>query len=110
MRSRRSTRSSPFELTAKGARRLGEWPGEAWRRAAAALPPADMATAERVLAEALRGLQRENGGRTFGQCRSCRHLLRPSETTFRCGLTREALRPPETLEICHHHSPGDARA
>lgn len=63
----------------------------------------DLGTAERVLAELLRQLQRSNDYRTFGLCRSCRHLLREGPGTFRCGLTLESLAPAETEQICHEH-------
>lgn len=75
-----------------------------WRQALAALPEAERATAERVLEEFLRRLQAARGWRTFGQCHSCRHLLREGKG-FRCGLTREALSAADTGQICHEHEP-----
>jgi len=65
--------------------------------------PEELETAERVLEGLLRHLQQTNHYRTFGLCRTCRHLLREGEGRFRCGLTREPLAPAETAEICHEH-------
>ncbi|MDX8387492.1 MAG: MarR family winged helix-turn-helix transcriptional regulator [Ghiorsea sp.] len=50
----------------------------------------------------LRGLQRANGSRTFGLCKTCRHL-RVDKDEFRCGLTGEVLLAEETKKICHEH-------
>ncbi len=59
--------------------------------------------AEAMLAALLRGWQAANRYRTFGVCRTCRHLLREGPGRFRCGLTREALAPAETEQVCHEH-------
>lgn len=56
-----------------------------------------------MLAALLRGWQAANRYRTFGVCRTCRHLLREGPGRFRCGLTREALASAETEQICHEH-------
>lgn len=65
--------------------------------------PEDLDTAERVLEDLLRYLQRSNRYRTFGLCRTCRYLLREGPGKFRCGLTLEPLAPAETEQICHEH-------
>jgi DNA-binding MarR family transcriptional regulator len=72
---------------------------ESWETVA----PADLAKALEVLERLLRHLQRENDYRTFGLCRTCRHLLREGPGKFRCGLTLEPLAPAETEQICHEH-------
>ena len=68
---------------------------------------AEVAQAEAVLETLLRALQRVNGARAFGQCRTCRHLLSLGEEGNRCGLTGEGLGPEETEQICAEH---EARA
>lgn len=64
---------------------------------------------EQALESLLHDLQRENGLRTFGQCRTCRHLLR-EQGRFRCDLTGERLRPVETSQICHEHEFAEPKA
>lgn len=50
----------------------------------------------------LRGLQRANSSRTFGVCKTCRHIQEDGGQ-FQCGLTAEPLAPEETELICHEH-------
>ncbi len=77
---------------------------------AQALPPPGFQTAlagaAGELEPALSGLLgrwlRVRGGRSFGVCRSCRHLLREG-TGFRCGLVGEPLALAETERICREH-------
>lgn len=56
-----------------------------------------------ALRELLRGLQRSNDGLSFGVCHTCKHFTREGAERFRCGLTGEALTPPESLLICREH-------
>ena len=50
----------------------------------------------------LRELQRANSSRTFGVCKTCRHLQENGDQ-FHCGLTEEPLTAKETELICHEH-------
>jgi DNA-binding MarR family transcriptional regulator len=74
-----------------------------WRRALRELPAAERAGAGRALLRLLAGVQRQRGNLGFGECRTCRHFRR-EERGFRCGLTGEPLRRPETLQICREHA------
>jgi len=73
-------------------------------RAVAALGNGEIDAATGVLKQLLRQVQRANDFKTFEPCRTCRHLLHEGDRRFRCGLTREALEPDETLQICHEHA------
>ena len=71
-----------------------------------ALEGMSAAQQERALAtlrELLCGLQRSNDGLSFGVCHTCKHFVREDEEQFRCGLTGEALTPPESLLNCREH-------
>ncbi|MDW8323206.1 MAG: MarR family transcriptional regulator [Burkholderiales bacterium] len=61
--------------------------------------PLDPHTFEAALRGLLTALQRMNGQRPFGVCRSCAHFLR-EEAGARCGLTGEALAQEQTLKLC----------
>jgi DNA-binding MarR family transcriptional regulator len=78
--------------------------GGAWREALEALPVAAGREAAALLRQLLLGMQARRGRLTFGACRTCRHLRAEGPGGFRCGLTGEALRPPETLRICREHA------
>ena len=74
---------------------------------AEAFPAEGFATAEHesqvdALEALLRGLQRRNGFRTFGLCKTCR-FFEPRARGGRCGLTREPLSRRETTKICREH-------
>lgn len=62
----------------------------------------DASLLQGLLAELLRHLQREHGGRSFGVCHSCRHH-QGQGSRARCGLTGERLTPQETLLRCREH-------
>ena len=92
-----------FALTRTGRRELRAArlpPG--WEAALLQLEPQEQEAAGRTLARLLQGLQQANGQRTFGQCRSCRHL-QSSGKRWRCGLNGESLSAGDTLRICHEH-------
>ncbi len=93
-------------LTDKG-RRLQQRlaPSSDWLKACCQLDDDARASAEATLEQLLRSLQRAGGNRTFGQCRTCRHLLHEPGSRFRCGLTREPLAAADTEKICYEHSP-----
>ncbi|MCR9135941.1 MAG: MarR family transcriptional regulator [Alphaproteobacteria bacterium] len=50
----------------------------------------------------LQGALEARGKRPFGQCRSCRHH-KPEPGGGYCMLLHEALKPEETMQICHEH-------
>lgn len=63
-------------------------------------------TLESSLSSLLMTLQRLNGSRPFGICRTCAHFERnDTRSSFRCGLTGEPLKARETSLICREHSP-----
>ena len=66
--------------------------------------PEDAATdaAVAALEGLLRTLQKMNGHRTFGQCRTCR-FYQPRAKGGRCGLTHEALSKADSTKICREH-------
>jgi len=94
-----------LRLTARGRKVLGQCrtPGEGGNSGKDSEAASDDELIERGLDRLLRTLQAENGFRTFGQCCTCRHLVRETEQ-MRCGLTGERLRPEETTQICHEHA------
>ncbi len=55
-----------------------------------------------ALEQQLRALQRANGFKTFGQCRTCRHF-QPRSKGGRCGLTNEALSNSDATKLCREH-------
>lgn len=62
-------------------------------------------TAQQVMEQLLRNLQRINQRQPFGQCRTCRYLTTTNDKTlFRCGLTQELLQNEETAKICQEHA------
>lgn len=89
-------------LTAKGRKVLGDcilpsdWLVERLR-------PFDVAVSLRVLRTMLRTAQEEHGFQTFGECRTCRHLISEKKGGYRCGLTDEPLQVRDTEKICVEH-------
>lgn len=51
----------------------------------------------------LRSIQRRQGGRSFGVCKTCRHFETQSTSGFRCGLTKERLTVADSALICREH-------
>ena len=72
-------------------------PPDAINRAAAQVGTAEL---EDGLADVLRHILRERGGRAFGLCRSCRHH-RSGPDGRRCALLEVALSDAEAGQICH---------
>lgn len=96
-------RVAHLELTASGKRALAAaWPSSRLDEALASLAPKRQERLEEDLLELLTALQRTQGGRSFGVCRTCRLFERTAEG-FRCGLTGEPLAPPETEKRCREH-------
>jgi DNA-binding MarR family transcriptional regulator len=91
-----------LQITARARRLLERLGGERGWSQPEGLSAAERKRAEAMLAALLRAKQAANRYRTFGVCQTCRHLLREGPG-FRCGLTREALAPAETEQICHEH-------
>lgn len=101
-------RVSHLEVTARGREVLrAAVPPPAWRKALAGLSTEDAEHLATGLGALLAGLQRVNGFRTFGECRSCRHLQR-DRRSLRCGLTGDALTEPETASMCREHEGREA--
>lgn len=63
----------------------------------------ELKTARDVLQKILRNAQESNEYRTFGQCRTCRYLVKEMGGKLRCSLTNMRLEYEETLRICHEH-------
>ncbi len=65
-----------------------------------------------LLTDLLIGLQHRNGGRMFGECRTCRHFRKDAfGDSHQCGLTLEPLSDDDSTKICREHelSVDDAR-
>lgn len=62
----------------------------------------DIKTAEEVLKNILKSIQKSNKNKSFGICKTCRFFIHESEG-FRCGLTKEALYTEEIDKICFEH-------
>ena len=75
------------------------------RTALAGLPGADQAQMEETLTRLLRLLQRANGLKTFGACKSCTHHRLTDGHQRRCGLTQEILSDADAERICREHTP-----
>ncbi|WP_273526046.1 helix-turn-helix domain-containing protein [Pseudomonas sp.] len=58
---------------------------------------------EITLRALLTGLQYLNGQQAFGVCRECSHFHK-TRKGGQCGLTGEALDPPQTLRLCREWS------
>lgn len=71
-----------------------------WQDSVDQLNQSSVAQSALTLDQLLRQLLEANHRRMFGQCNSCRHLLREEAEQFRCGLTRLPLQRNETLQIC----------
>ena len=68
-----------------------------------ALPADQAALLESVLENLLLTLQRTNGGRSFGVCKTCRHFQQSSGWQYTCGLTQEPLALTQIKKICREH-------
>ena len=56
-----------------------------------------------ALKELLLALQRSNGMKVFGVCRTCRHNNRNEDGSYFCGLTKEPLSDRDVELICREH-------
>ena len=59
---------------------------------------------DELFLELLTTLQRINGSKSFGICKTCAHFQhRGTGNSYRCGLTEEPLKVRETGLICREH-------
>ena len=96
-------RVTHLELTPDGEQAAAQ-PSERVQAALEGLSDDQRRRLEASLVEFLTALQRTQGGRRFGVCRTCR-LFEQEGDGFRCGLTGEPLSPVETGKRCREHEP-----
>ncbi|HAN91472.1 MAG TPA: MarR family transcriptional regulator [Nitrospira sp.] len=88
-----------LELTKRGLAVLANnYPPAIWQTAG------DDVTLERGLDQLLRRMVMENGGRTFGQCRTCRFHQSKANAPY-CALLQLPLTPSQADQICREHQP-----
>ena len=57
-----------------------------------------------MLTDLLIGVQHRNGGRMFGECRTCRHFRKDAVgDSHQCGLTLEPLSDDDSTKICREN-------
>ena len=96
-------RVTHMRLTAEGRKALmNGWPSRAVRAGLEELTETDRERLGNALLGFLAGLQRANGARSFGVCRTCR-LFEQTGRGSRCGLTGERLTAAQTEKICREH-------
>lgn len=64
------------------------------------------ASLEKSLEQILRRMLLDNGGRTFGQCMTCRFHQRKAKGPY-CGLLKLSLTPVQATQICREHEPAN---
>lgn len=94
-------RSIAYRLTGAGRTALAE--AGVVQRSLEAADPELTARLAHDLEQVLTDVLRQNGGRTFGICRSCRHFA-PAASGGTCRLLSVPLRPEDTTRICHEHA------
>ncbi|MCI0482275.1 MAG: MarR family winged helix-turn-helix transcriptional regulator [Candidatus Dadabacteria bacterium] len=94
-----------LDLTAKGRQFVeNNFPPGGFGSAIEEMKPGDRAALTRLLTGLLASLQKGNGGRTFGVCRTCRHFRKDAlPGSHQCGLTLEPLSGDESTQICREH-------
>ena len=94
-----------LSLTAKGRRFVdNNFPPPEFSSSVGEMKPADRETLTGLLTGLLVSLQRRNGGRMFGVCRTCRHFRKDAlPGSHQCGLTLEPLSEDESTRICREH-------
>ena len=98
-----------LRLSRRGAAMLNAaQPAPQWQAATAGLGAGEIKAAVAVLTRLLRALQYQRGGRSFGVCHTCKLFCRDTPSSFRCGLTDEALSRGDSLKICRVHAPASA--
>ncbi len=63
----------------------------------------DFVNHEIIFVKALMALQKANRSQSFGLCKSCQYFTK-LETSFQCGLTKQALSHSDSEKICQEHS------
>ncbi len=95
-----------LRLTYEGERMVAESiPPQLIRSAFDGLSPVETAEVVGVLERVLRRLQRANGLKTFGACKTCRHHRVEEDGNRRCGLTTEPLSDFDAEQLCREHDP-----
>ncbi len=88
-----------LEVTKRGLTVLAKnYPPKAWPATATEV------SLEKRLDRVLRRMVAENGGRTFGQCRTCRFHQNKADAPY-CGLLELPLAPHQANQICLEHEP-----
>lgn len=82
---------------------LGTVPPQVFKAAFGGMAAAEREAMLRVFDGLLRRLQRANGLRSFGACKSCRHHRVEAVGSRRCGLTHETLTDLDAEKICREH-------
>lgn len=102
--SERDKRSVNVELTASGRQKLEADPILRLANVTDSTLGGDTKRARQLLEKVLAGLIAANGGRPFGQCRTCRHFQRGSGASagmpHRCGLLEVDLSDSDSQAIC----------
>ena len=95
-----------LRLTHEGERMVEESiPPQLIRSAFEGLSLKETADVVGVLERILRRLQRANGLKTFGACKTCRHHRVEEGGSRRCGLTTEPLSDSDAEQLCREHDP-----
>ncbi|MBM3202966.1 MarR family transcriptional regulator [Candidatus Woesearchaeota archaeon] len=92
-------------LTPNGQRVIAETvPPECLNKALAEASPALATETLALLKELLRQLQRANGLKSFGACKTCRHHAIHDNDSRQCLLTGEALTDRDAELLCREHT------
>lgn len=94
-----------LSVTASGRKLLEKiFPPSGFAASLAGLKNTDKDDLSRALSELLVLLQKQNGGRAFGVCHTCRYFRRDAlPSTHQCGLTLEPLTGEDSTKICREH-------
>ena len=104
----RDRRVVHLHLTSSGTQVLEQSiPPDVLKSAISALPAKEQRQLEESIQRLLLCLQRANGLKTFGPCRTCVHHQLTGDAQRRCGLTREILTESDASKICREHLPSD---
>lgn len=102
----RDRRVVHLNLTPAGSRVLDESiPPDILKSAINELPEQEQHQMAQSIEHLLLCLQRANGLKTFGPCKTCVHHQQTDDAQRRCGLTREILTESDANKICREHIP-----
>jgi len=102
----RDRRVVHLNLTPAGNRVLDESiPPDILKSAINDLPEQEQHQMAQSIEHLLLCLQRANGLKTFGPCKTCVHHQHTDDAQRRCGLTREILTESDANKICREHIP-----